>query len=147
MIVFERSSTQYVTFQWRYDADGKVWANAQAHDTLVAKTPYMIIVNEFGQITKGLAGGTIYCLIGCPYAAAAAADELWLQIGGYITDMVTAAIDMEVGEAMDVDSGSVADNAADYTGEDGEFAVCAADSVGAEATQDAMLVPRQILTT
>ena len=91
-MTFARSSTQYVSFEWRYDVDGKVWAQAQAHDTLVAKTPYSIIVNEYGQITSTLAASGLYSLVGCPYAAASAADELWLQIGGYITAMVTAEL-------------------------------------------------------
>ena len=145
-MVFERSATQYVSFEWRYDCDGKVWTKAQAHDTLVAKTPYMILVNEFGQITAALADTTTFYLVGCPAAAAAAADEIWVQIGGYITSMITASLSVSVGHGMDINSGAVADNGADYSGEDGEFAVCTTAST-TSTTQNAMLVPRYIWST
>lgn len=143
---FQRTSTQYVSFEWKYDSDGKVWANVQAHDTLVAKTPYLVIVNEFGQITQALADNTVFGIVGCPYAAAAAADELFVQIGGYITSMVTASLSVSVGHGMDVYDGAVADNGADYSGEDGEFAVCTTAST-TSTTQNAILVPRYIWTT
>ena len=145
-MVFERSSTQYVTFEWRYDTDGKVWTQAQAHTTLVAKTPYSIIVNEYGQIASTLAASGLASLVGCPYAAAVAADEIWFQIGGYITAMVTASLSMAVGEAMDVNTSAVADNGADYSGAAGEFAVATAATT-TSTTQTAMLVPRYVLGT
>jgi len=145
-MIFEKTTTQYATFEWRYDSDGKVWTQAQVHTTLVAKTPYSIIANEYGQISSTLAAAGLYSLVGCPRAVAVAADIIWFQIGGYITSMVTAALSMAVGEAMDVNTSAVADNAADYTGAAAEFAVATAVST-TSTTQDAMLIPRQIVST
>jgi len=145
-MTFERTSTQYATFEWRYDSDGNVWVQAQAHDTLVAKTPYFVINNEFGQISSAQSDVTIYCLVGVAPAAAASADIDWLQIGGYCASMITPALTVSAGHALSIDGGVVADVAADYTGAAAEFAVATAVST-TSTTQDAMLIPRQIVST
>jgi len=145
-MTFERTSTQYATFEWRYDSAGNVWVQAQAHDTLVAKTPYFVINNEFGQISSAQSDVTIYCLVGVAPAAAASADIDWLQIGGYCASMITPALTVSAGHALSIDGGVVADVAADYTGASSEFAVNVTLTAGG-TTCNAMLVPRYILTT
>ena len=145
-MTFERTSTQYATFEWRYDSDGNVWVQAQAHGALTAKTPYLVINNEFGQITSVQSDCTIYCLVGVPPAAAASAAIDWLQIGGYCASMITPALTVSVGHALSMYDGVVTDVAADYTGASAEFAVNVTLTAGG-TTCNAMLVPRYILTT
>ena len=96
-IVFKKSATQYTKMLPVEHADGTIWLQVQAHDTLVADTPYMILMNEYGWITAALADATTYTYIGVADAAAAAADIVWVQIGGYKASMVTAAITTAVG--------------------------------------------------
>ena len=146
MTGFARSTTHYASFEWRYDADGKVWAQAQAHDTLVAKTVYKIIVNEFGQITAAQADDVLYYLLGVPEAAAASGDIVWLQIGGYIADMICPSLSVSVGHALTMTNGASVDSAADYTGAAGQFFVCATATTTA-TTITGQLVPKYILGT
>ena len=143
-MVFKKSDTQYATFELRYDADGMVWAQAQAHDTLVAKTVYKIIVNEFGQITGAQASDTNYTYLAVAKEAATSGDIVWLQIGGYVTDMITPSLGFTIGHALVMTSGAIADAGGDYAGTAGQFAAATATS-SASSTQDAMLVPKIIL--
>ena len=46
--VFKKESTQYTKMLPWEDGDGAVWLEVQAHGALTAKTPYKIIINEFG---------------------------------------------------------------------------------------------------
>ena len=145
MGVFNKSTTQYTTFEPRYDGNGKVWRQAVAGDTLVAKTPVQIIYNEYGAVTLALASGTDYYYIGVPAEAAATGDVVWLQTGGYCSGVVAAGLDVTVGHAFNITTGAVADVGADYDGNAGEFAVCTATTTTTPATQDMMLVDRMIL--
>jgi len=142
-VVFNKSSTQYTTFQARYDGDGTVWRQAVAGDTLVAKTPVQIIYNEYGAVTLALAEGTDYTYIGVPDAAATTGDVVWLQTGGFVEDVVTPAITTAVGYALEVHDGAIAVTAGDYDGNDAEFAVCT--EVSTASTHDMMLVDRMII--
>ena len=143
-VVFNKSSTQYTTFQARYDGDGTVWRQAVAGANLTAKTPVQIIYNEYGAITKALADGTDYTYIGVPDAAATTADVVWLQTGGFVEDVVTPAITTVVGYALEIHDGAIAQTvAADYDGNDAEFAVCTEASTA--STHDMMLVNRMII--
>jgi hypothetical protein len=146
MSVFVPSATQYCTFEKRFDSDGTVWLQVQSHDALTAKTPYGIVANEFGWISEALPASGKLIYVGVPPAAVAAAAEIvWLQIGGYITAMVTPALDLEIGHGLTVNSGAVADIGADYSGAAGEFAV-ATVAGGSVSVQTVMLIPERVLT-
>jgi len=136
----------YTSFQQRYDSNGKVFINAIAGDTLTAKTPVGVIYNEYGAVTLALADTTLYYRVGVPIAGAAADASVWLQHGGYITDVVTASITTVVGYGIEIHDGTVALVSVDYSGVDAEFAVCTEVS-GASTTHELMLVPRQILSS
>ena len=146
MGVFVPSATQYCSFEKRWDSDGTVWLQVQSHDALVAKTPYGIVANEFGWITQALPASGKYIYVGVPAAAVAASGEIVLvQIGGYLTNMITPALDLSVGHGLTVNTGAVADIAADYSGAAGEFAV-ATVAGGSVEVQTVMLIPERILT-
>ncbi len=144
-MVFKRTSTQYATFEWRYDAN-KVWVQAQAHSTLVAKTLYKIIINEFGQITAAQADDTNYTLLGVADAAASSGDIVWLQIGGLVEDMITPTLSVAIGHAVKMFDGAIADVGSDYTGAASEFGTANVASSSA-ATLDCMLIPKIHLGT
>ena len=86
----------------------------------------------------------MYAYVGVPLAAVDSGDTAWLQIGGYLTGLITASLDIEVGNALNITSGAVADSAADYSGLVAEFAVAVVDD-GAATTQTVMLVPERFL--
>lgn len=141
-----RTSSIKTSLAKRYDADQTVWIQAIAHGALTAKTPYKVIVNEYGYVTAALADDTTYYYVGVPAAAVDSGDLCWMQIGGPVEDMVTPSLSVAVGHALSLDGGAVADAGADYTGAAGEFAVCQTAS-SASTTQDALLVPERILST
>ena len=144
---YRTSSDQLkVPFGRREDADGKVWLQVVAHDDLTALTPYKVIVNEYGYVTAALADDTNYYYVGVPAGAVDSGDICWVQIGGYIEDMVTPSLSVSVGHALKIDGGAVADAGADFSGGSSEFAVCTAAS-SSSTTQDAVLVPERILAT
>jgi len=134
---------QKATFEPRYDADGTVWRQAVAGDTLVAGTPVQIIYNEFGPVTLALADGTDYTYIGVPIAAAAAADVVWLQTGGYCAVITTTSTTTAVGYALECHDGTILTTGADYDGNDAEFAVSTEVSTG--TPHSCVLVDRMIL--
>ena len=142
----------YTSFEKRFDSDGKVWLQVQAHAALTKLTPYGIVANEFGWISQALPAAGKYIYVGVPVLAAISTAQVtagfrpWLQIGGYLASMVTATITMEIGESLTVASGAIADGAADFTGAAGEFAVCAIEIGAGSATQTVMLVPERIIT-
>lgn len=124
-----------------FDSDGKVWIYAVAHGDLTAKTPYVVIANEFGSVTLALGAARGY--IGVSEKAVSSGDLAKMQIGGYITSMVTASLSVSVGHALQATSSAIADKGSDYTGGDREFAICTASS-SSSTTQDAILVPDKI---
>ena len=136
---------QKVSFERREDADGKVWVEAVAHAALTAKTPYKIIVNEYGYVTAALNQDTAMYYVGVPAEDVSSGDEAWLQIGGALSDMITPSLSVSVGHALKINgaTGAVADAGADYSGSTGEFAVCTSASTSS-TTQDVILVPDRI---
>jgi hypothetical protein len=144
--MFDRGSNQIlVPFEWRYDDDGTVWVKIQAHDDLTAKTPYGIVVNEYGYITQALPAAGVYILVGVPANAIDSGDEDWVQIGGYVASLITASLSMAVGHGLTVNSGAIADIGADYSGAAGEFAVAVTETT-TSTTQNVVLVPKYIIT-
>jgi len=146
MIIHGGNTTIKAPFGKVEDADGKVWMYAIAHGTLTAKTPYMIIYNEYGPITAALASGAFYVYIGVPEVAGVSGEMVKLQVGGDISSMVTASLSVSVGHALNIAAGAVADAGADFTGVATQFAVCTAAST-TSTTQDAVLVPERVLTS
>ena len=124
-----------------FDADGKVWVYAVAHGALTAKTPYLVVVNEFGSVTLAL--GVARGYVGVPEKAVDSGALAKLQVGGDVDDMVTASLSVSVGHALTITSGAVADAGADYTGAVREFCVCRTVST-TSTTQDVKLVPDKI---
>jgi hypothetical protein len=146
-IVFNQSSTQYATFEKRFDSNGSVWMNVAAHGALVESTIYKIITNEFGNVTAAQADDTSLCYLGAPEAAVAAAgDRDWLQIGGYLSDMVTPSLSVSVGHALKMHNGAIADVGADFTGAAAEFACNTAATTTATA-HAVILVPDMVIAT
>ena len=145
MVFLKETSTQLTTFERRYDQDGKVWIQAVAHANLTALTGYMIIVNEFGNVTAAQADVEDYIYMGFPAAAVSSGAVAWLQIGGYVADIITPSLSIAVGHALSFSSGAIVDTNADYAGNPGEFAVCAVVS-SSSTTQTVMLVPERFLT-
>ena len=137
----------YVTFNRKYDSQGKVWMQAYAHGALTALTPYFIIANEYGRITAAITDVTKYVYIGVPQAAVAADATAWLQIGGYVVDMVTPSLTVTAGHGLYIYNGAVADIGADYSGAAGEFCVNTVTTAIGVEIHTVMLVPEQILTT
>ena len=135
----------YATFEKRYDSDGKVFANCISHGVLTAKTPYAIIANEYGPVSGGLPAAGKYIYVGVPVAGVATTTSCWLQIGGYITAVISGALTIDVGEGFTIATNAVADIAADFSGAAGEFAVNAGIET-ASTTHAMMLVPEQIIT-
>jgi hypothetical protein len=146
MGAFNPSATHYCTFEKRWDADGTVWMQVQAGGTLVAKTPYFIIANEFGAITTAIANTTTYGYVGVAQAAAVITDIVWLQIGGFISDMICTSGNHTAGHGIKKYDATIVTSGADYSGAAGEFAV--ATEAGTTVTAiDAMLIPERIIGT
>lgn len=140
---FKYTDTYKAPFLKRYDADGTVWIQAIAHGTLVAKTPYAIIANEYGSVSAALSNTAVKAYVGIPHQAAVAGDLVWFQIGGPIADVVTPSLSVALGHAFGVNNGAITDEAADYTGLVSQFAVCTEAST-ALTVQQMMLVPEQV---
>ena len=143
---FAKSATQYTTFEKRYDADGGVWVQVQAHGNLTALTPYKVIVNEFGYLTAAIADDTTRYYVGVPQAAVASGAVAWIQIGGYVAGVVTPSLSGGVGEALSITNGVITDDAADYTGVSNQFAVFAVASTSS-TTQSVILIPEMAIGT
>jgi hypothetical protein len=134
-VAFNKSSTQYTTFEKRYDSNGKVWMQVQAHGTLVAETPYGIVVNEFGNLTQALPAANKYIYVGVPENAVASGAIDWIQIGGYKVAMI----------GLTVNTGAVADIGADFSGAAGEFA-CNTALTASATIHTVILWPEKIIT-
>jgi len=141
---FEREGAQlYVPFAKKEDTNGKVWVKVIAHDALTAKTPYKIIVNEYGYVTAAMATTHAWCYIGVPEHAIDSGAEDWIQIGGYCENMITPSLSVSVGHALKMENGVVADVGADYSGAWGEFAICT-ETTTTETTCNVILVPERV---
>jgi hypothetical protein len=104
---------------------GNLYVYAYAHDALTAKTPYYVILNEFGHITAAQSATAIYCYVGVPNDTYAAGDLAKLQIGGYCASVICASDDYTIGYGVKAVGGALACTDADYTGAVGEFAASA----------------------
>lgn len=124
-----------------FDAEGKVWIYAIAHAELTAKTPYLVVVNEFGHVTLAL--GVARGYVGVPEKTIASGALARLQIGGKVVGMITASLSVSVGHALEIASGAVADAGSDYLGAVREFCVNTADTTS-KSVHTVILVPDKI---
>lgn len=122
---------------------GKVTVLAVAHTTLTAKTPYKIIIDEYGYKTVALTTEGYNYYIGVPESTVSSGAVGEFVIQGYIEDVITPSLSVAVGHAFYMDAEAVADKGADYTGEGTEFAVCCTAST-TSTTQDMYLTGRQL---
>lgn len=128
----------------REDATGKTWIQIQAHAELTAKTPYKVILNEYGHVTAALGSSGAKTYIGVPEGTIASGAIDWIQIGGFCADVITPELSVTAGHALYVDAnGSIADRGADYTGKTGEFAIVQT-TTDTSTTCDVILVPEFI---
>lgn len=146
MPVGSRTSTRKTVMEPRRDADGKIWRQVLAGDTLVAKTPVKVTYDEFGGITAALADDTHSYYVGVPNDAAASGDLVWIQTGGQCDDVITPSLSVSVGHAFEIHNGAIADEGADYDGGANEFAICTTAS-SSSTTQDMLLMDRLITAT
>jgi hypothetical protein len=123
-IIFDFNNTyQKTPPEPRVDGNGKKWYTVVAHAALTAKTPYKIILDEYGYVTAALTGDTGEYMIGFPAVAIASGAIGELQVFGYCASIITASLSVSAGHALKIKSGAVADAGADYSGAKGEFAV------------------------
>lgn len=145
-IIVAPTSTMKAPLGQTFSANGKVWMYAVTHGALTAKQPYAITFNEFGCVTAALADNIAVYRIGVPQKAWGSGVLALMQIGGLIDDVITTSLSVSVGHAFIMTSGAIADGGSDYTGLDGEFAVCAEAST-TSTTQKMMLVPEKFKAT
>ena len=126
-------------------SDGKMHVYAIAHAALTAKTPYFVLVNEYGHVTAAPSAIASYCYIGIPNDTYAIGERAQLQIGGYCADVITPSLSVAVGHAFGMGGGVVTDEGVDFTGLVNEWAVCCTVSTSA-TTQDMMLCGHMVLT-
>ena len=127
-----------------WDADGTGWMYAIAHGTLTAKTPYLILANEFGPVTSATTA-TYGGYIGVMPKDGVSGTKVKLQVAGYVVDMITPSLTTSVGHALSIGTSVVADVGADYLEKAAEFGVVVNASSGAETTQDVMLTAHHII--
>jgi len=145
-MVFHPDSYTYAPLTPFTDSsDGKMYVYAVAHAALTAKTPYFVIVNEYGHVTEALPTSGKYGYVGVPNDTVASGALAKLQIGGYCADMITTSLSISVGHGLTVNTAAVADIGADYSGVAGEFAACCTEST-TSTTQDVMLCGHMIIT-
>ena len=126
-----------------YDANGKGWMYAIAHTTLVLNTPYLIMADEFGNLTAATtanSGG----IIGVPDEAGVSGTKVRLQVLGPVAALVTPSISGVVGQAAIISSDIVASSGADYIEAADEFAVFTA-AAATSTTQAVMLTANAII--
>lgn len=142
-ITFLYPSYQKAPSEFRIDPDGKVWVQAVAHGTVTAKTPYKVVPDEYGWKTAALTGDTGEYMIGVPAVTKTIGLLVWMQIGGYLEDMITASLSVSLGHGLYIYGGAVADSGQDYSGVFTEFAICAEAST-TSTTQTVWLTMRKI---
>ena len=144
--VFGISAYQKTTLQKRYDADGTVWIQAVAHGALTALTPYKVILDEYGYLTAAIADDTTRYYVGVPAVGVDSGATAWLQIGGYVSGMVTGSLSVAAGNAISVTNGTLTDDAADYTGVANQFFIALTATTSSTA-QYGLLIPEMITGT
>ena len=126
-------------------SDGKMYVWAIAHGALTAKTPYFVILNEYGHVTEALPAASKYGYVGVATDTYATGDLAKLQIGGYCEDMITASLSTAVGHGLTCNTGAVADIGADFSGAAGEFA-CNVEDTSSSTTHTVQLCGHMIIT-
>ena len=120
-----------------YDSDGNGWMYAMTHGALTLNTPYLIMADEFGNLTAATtaaSGG----MIGVPDQAWGSGVKARLQVLGPVAALVTPSISGVVGEAAIISSDIVASSGNDYIEAVDEFAVFTA--VAATSTTQAVML-------
>jgi hypothetical protein len=130
----------------RHDANGRMWMSITAHATLTAKTPYKVVMGQYGWVTAAMADDTFSYYIGFPPGAIASGAVGEVQIGGYISGMITPSLSMTAGHAFEITDGAIADQGAAPTGALNEFGTAAVVST-TSTTQDAILFGRLVTGT
>ena len=116
---------------------------AVAHTALTAKTPYKIIIDEYGYKTMAITTEGYSCFIGVPESSVASGAVGEFVIQGFIEDVITPSLSVAVGHAFYLNAEAIADKGADYTGEGTEFAICCTASTSS-TTQDMYLTGRML---
>jgi len=145
MVFFPDAYTYAPVTPFTDSSDGKVYIYAIAHAALTAKTPYLIYVNEYGNVTAAPSAIAVYTYVAVPNDTIASGALAKLQIGGYISGLITPSLSIAVGHALEMTGGAVADSGVDFTGLAGEFASCV-DATTSETTANVILCGRMILT-
>jgi hypothetical protein len=128
-------------------AQGNLYVYAYTHGALTAKTPYFVLVNEYGHVTAAPSAIASYCYIGVPNDSYAASTLAKLQIGGFCADVITPSLTVTVGHAFGMGGGVVTDEGVDFTGLVNEWAANCTDSSSSAATaHDMMLCGHLVLT-
>lgn len=127
------------------ELDGKRYIWAIAHAALTAKTPYYVVINEYGNVTEALPAASKYGYVAVPNDTIASGALCKLQIGGYCEDMITASLSVGVGHGLTCNTGAVADIGADFSGAAGEFACNVTDST-TSTTHTVILCGHMIIT-
>lgn len=111
--------------------DGKGYMYAKAHSTLTVNTAYFISWDEYGPITMSLTDVDIYTYIGVADEAVTAGNTARLQVMGYRASLTTPSLSTSAGHALGIAGGEIVDDAADYSGLRGQFAVNVAATTSA----------------
>lgn len=150
-VVFDGSS--YPLFQKREDLNGKTWLYAYATTGATATYPYEVIAEEGYLRARPLSDNTDRYWVGVPDKAISSANYGWFQIGGFCDDMTLASLSVtakslsvSAGHAVRIKDGAPADSGSDFSGVNGDFAVCVTATTNA-STIDVVLVPELITGT
>lgn len=141
-IAFKVSSTQYTPLNESHGINGAGVIIAIAHSSLTAKTPYKVILNEFGYVTAAMTTAVGRCFIGIPDKAYTTGQDAVMQIAGYVTDVVTPSLTSAVGYGVKVDGGVIVSSGADWKGLNTEIGAWTEVSTG--TTHDIMLYGKEI---
>jgi hypothetical protein len=141
-IAFKKTATQYTPLNNGHGIDGKGIIIAMAHGTLTAKTPYKVILNEFGYVTAAMTTAVGRCYIGIPDKAYTTGQDATMQIAGYVTDVVTPSLTSAVGYGVKVEGGVIVSSGADWRGLNTEIGAFTEVSTG--TTHDIMLYGKEI---
>jgi len=140
------TATLLGSYEKVFGANGKVYMRVQAHDTLVAKTTYQVICNEFGPTTAAVSDNVHRYYVGVPEKAIVSGTSFLIQIGGDVDDMVTPSLSETVGHGLKMYDGAITTVGANFSGDPGEFCVVRTASTSS-TTQDVTLIPAQIIGT
>jgi|GEM_PF-1648031 len=141
-IAFKASPTQYTPLNESHGLNGAGVIIARAHGALTAKTPYKVILNEYGFVTAAMTTAVGRCFVGIPDKAYTSGQDAVMQIAGYVTDVVTPSITSAVGYGVKIDGGVIVSSGADWRGLNTEIGAWTEVSTG--TTHDIMLYGKEI---